>query len=249
MEKKGKKKLNDAMVNKEIKALEKKNELIDIENFYVNGQLENLDQLVEMKRNELVKKINEYQEMTTKEVYDEEGRLLRTDIKPYNPYLVSTYFFKTINPLSSIEPDYSPEKLAIVWNLYMYLIEQVNMNIGVIQPTISHFCKFAGISVSTFKSYKARGTKEMQTLINKISDETFDSNVFLAQNKVLSNRSTELRVKVENEVQEKPQVHVNVNVNEEVDFDQIASRLHEISNFKQTKKQIKAEPIEVESYE
>ena len=131
----------------------------------------------------------------------------------------------------------------------MYLIEQVNINVGVIQPTISHFCKFAGISVGTFKSYKIRGTYEMQILINKICDETFDSNVTLAQNKIFSNRSTELRVKVENEVQEKPQIHVNVNVNEEVDLDQIASRLNEISKFKNTKNNLKNEPIEVEKYE
>ena len=220
-----KKTLNDSLVNKEIKALEKKNELISLENFYVNGQLENIEQLVEMKKNELVNRITEFQKNLTPD-------------KQINPYLISTYFFKTINPLTNTEPEYSAEKLAIVWNLYMYLIEQVNMQIGILQPTISHFCKFAGISVNTFKNYKNRGTYEMQILANKICDETFNSNVLLAQTKVLSNRSTELRVKVENEVQEKPQVHVNVNVNEEVDLEQIASRLHEISNFKKTKKSI-----------
>lgn len=241
--------LTDSMVNKEMKDLEKKNELINIENFYVNGKLDNLDQIVELKKNELVKQINEFQETRTKEIYDEDGNWLRTEVRPTNnPYLVSTYFFKTINPLSSVEPQYSPEKLGIVWDLYMYLIEQVNMNICVLQPTISHFCRFAGISVNTFKNYKTRGTMEMQTLANKISDATFDSNILLAQNNVLKDRSTIMRVKVENEVQEKPQVRVNVNVNEEVDLEQIASRLHEISNFKHTKNVMK-EPIEVEKYE
>lgn len=232
---KPKKTLNDSAVNKEIQALEKKNELINLENFYVNGKLENMEQIVEMKKNELVDKINEFQ---SQENY----------MAKMNPYLVSTYFFKTINPLTSVEPEYSPEKLAIVWDLYMYLIEQVNMNICVLQPTISHFCKFAGISVNTFKNYKTRGTYEMQVLANKISDTTFDSNILLAQNNVLKDRSTIMRVKVENEVQEKPQVRVNVNVNEEIDLDQIASRLKEISSFKSTKSNLK-EPIEVEKYE
>jgi len=232
MPKQKKQTLNDSIVNKEMKALEKKNELISLENFYINGQLENTEQLVEMKKNELVNKITEFQKNLTPE-------------KQMNPYLISTYFFKTINPLTNAEPEYSAEKLAIVWDLYMYLIEQVNMQIGILQPTISHFCKFAGISVSTFKSYKTRGTYEMQILVNKICDETFNGNVLLAQTKVLSNRSTELRVKVENEVQEKPQVHVNVNVNEEVDLGQIASRLHEISNFKKAKKEM----IEGDKYE
>jgi hypothetical protein len=165
-----------------------------------------------------------------------------------NPYLVSLFFFKTINPLTSVEPEYSPEKLSIVWDLYMYLIEQVNLNICVMQPTISQFCKFAGISVNTFKNYKTVGTAEMQILANKISDATFDSNILLAQNSILKDRSTMMRVKVENEVQEKPQVRVNVNVNEEVDLGQIASRLQEISSFKKTKNVLK-EPIEVENNE
>lgn len=233
-----KQKLNDYQVNKEIKELQKKNELINLENFYVNGKLDNLDQLVELKKRELVEKLTEFQ---MKEY--EEKSLFRA-----NPYYISTYFFKTINPLTSVEPDYSPEKLAIVWDLYMYLIEQVNKEICVLQPTISHFCRFAGISVNTFKNYKIRGTNEMQILVNKISDATFDSNILLAQNNVLKDRSTIMRVKVENEVQEKPQVRVNVNVNEEIDLDQIASRLNEISNFKHTKKSLK-EPIEVEYYE
>lgn len=230
-----KQKLNDYEVDKKMKILEKKNDLINLENFYVNGKLDNLDQLIDLKKKEVVQKIVEFQ--------NQENYMAKM-----NPYLVSTYFFKTINPLTSIEPEYSPEKLAIVWDLYMYLIEQVNMNICVLQPTISHFCRFAGISVNTFKNYKIRGTNEMQTLVNKISDATFDSNILLAQNNVLKDRSTIMRVKVENEVQEKPQVHVNVNVNEEVDLEQIASRLNEISKFKHTKSILK-EPIEVEKYE
>lgn len=196
------------------------------------GQLENTEQLVEFKKQELVDKIAKFQTELAPE-------------KQMNPYLISTYFFKTINPLTSQEPEYSAEKLAIVWDLYMYLIEQVNANFGAFQPTITHFCKFAGISMSTFKNYKIRGTYEMQVLINKICDETFNSNVLLAQTKVLSNRSTELRVKVENEVQEKPQVHVNLNVNQEVDLSSIASRIQELSKFKKVKS-VMQEPIEVE---
>lgn len=206
----------------------KKREIIDLQNFYVNGKLENINQLVEYKKKEIVNKLIEYREVTQGKVD--------------NPYLISNYFFKSINPLANIEPDYSSEKLAIIWSLYLYLIEQVNINIGLLQPTISHFCKFAGISVNKFKSLRNSGSLEMQILLNKISDETFDSNVLLAQNNKLSNRSTELRVKVENEVQEKPSVHVNLNVNDDVDLDQIASRLDEITKFKKSKKEI----IEVE---
>ena len=235
MPRKPKKTKTTSMVNQEMKQLETKNELIDIEKFYVNGKLDNLDEIVNLKKKELVKKINEFM--------SEDNRFAQ-----HNPYLVSTYFFKTINPLTSIEPEYSPEKLAIVWDLYMYLIEQVNMNICVLQPTISHFCRFAGISINTFKNYKNTGTLEMQTLTNKISDATFDSNILLAQNSMLKDRSTIMRVKVENEVQEKPQVRVNVNVNKEIDLGQIASRLDEITKFKKTKNNMN-QAIEVKDYE
>ena len=44
--------LNDYQVNKEIKELENKNTLINLENFYVNGKLDNLEQLVELKKQE-----------------------------------------------------------------------------------------------------------------------------------------------------------------------------------------------------
>ena len=240
--------LNNAIVNKEMKELENKNKLIDIEKFYVNGKLDNLEEIVQLKKKELVKKLEDYEKMMTIETLDDEGKVVFSARKKENPYLISNYFFKTINPLTSIEPEYSPEKLAIVWDLYMYLIDEVNMNVGVMQPTISHFCRFAGISTNTFKNYKTKGTLEMQTLVNKISDATFDSNVLLAQNSMLRDRSTIMRVKVENEVQEKPQVRVNVNVNQDVDLDQIASRLNEISKFKNTKNSFKA-PIEVENYE
>ena len=128
----------------------------------------------------------------------------------------------------------------------MYLIEQVNINVGPFQPTLSHFAKFAGISTYTLKSYKNSSDLQMQIIANKIFDETFDSNVLLAQNKLLSNRSTELRVKVENEVQEKPQVKVNLNVNQEVDLGQISARLNEISNFSRAKTKMKQ--VEVDNY-
>lgn len=225
-------KLTEREFDKKMIDLQRKNEVIDVEKFYVNGTLDNLEEIVENKKNEMVELLNNY-------VYLAEGR-------KYNPYLVSTYFFKAINPLGNIEPQYSSEKLGIVWDLYMYLIEQVNIKIGAFQPTISHFCKFAGITTSTLKGYKSKGDIQMQIIVNKIFDETFDSNVLLAQNKILSNRSTELRVKVENEVEEKPQVRVNVNVETEVDLGQISSRLEEIQKFKKVKKAENEQVIEVD---
>lgn len=239
MSKKKKKVLTEEMVEEKYLELEQKNEVVEIEKFYVNSSLDNLDELIEKKEQELITKIEEYQKMMTVEVRNSEGEVVDVVEKQYNPYLVSTFFFKSINPLSNVEPVYSSEKLSVVWNIYMSLIEKVNIYVGPFQPTLSHFAKFAGISRSTLASYRNSPDIQMQIIANKIYDETFDSNVLLAQNKILSNRSTELRVKVENEVQEKPQVKVNLNVNQEVDLEQISARLDELSNFSNTKKKMK----------
>lgn len=246
MPRKKKEQLTDDLVDKKIAELEKKNEVIALEKFCVNASLDNLEELTRQKEQEMISKIEDYRKLMVVEIKNDFGEVIDTIHKNYNPYLVSTYFFKSINPLSNIEPMYSSEKLAAVWGIYMNLIELVNIHIGPFQPTLSHFAKFAGISTYTLKSYKNSADIQMQTIANKIFDETFDSNVLLAQNKILSNRSTELRVKVENEVQEKPQVKVNVNVNQEVDLNQISARLNEISNFSKTKS--KMNQVEVENY-
>ena len=113
----------------------------------------------------------------------------------------------------------------------MYLIEQVNMNIAPFQPTLTHFAKFAGISLNTLKNYKNNGDLQMAILIDKIYDETMDSNLNLAQAGKLKEKSTAMRLKVENEVVEKVVPKVNVNVSASVDLDAINNRLEELTKF------------------
>lgn len=208
--------------------MENKNDIVKLENFYINAQINDmLPQIVEERKKEVVNQLVEFQQNYIEKKYDKYGN----EEKIVNPYLISTYFFKSINPLSNTEPIYSSEKLAIVWDIYMYLIEQVNMNIAPFQPTLSHFSKFAGISLNTLKNYRNMGDNQMNILIDKIYDETLDSNLTLAQNKKLTAKTTEFRLKVENEVVEKAQPKVNVNVSAKLDLNKINSRLSEITNF------------------
>lgn len=208
-----------------------KQNVVDLENFYVNATMDNLPQIVEKKKSEIVEQLNTFQEQHVEVAYDKYGN----EMKKVNPYLVSTYFFKSVNPLANTEPEYSSEKLSIVWSLYMYLVEQVNMNIAPFQPTLTHFCKFAGISLGTLRNYRNNGDMQMRILIDKIYDETYDSNMYLAQSGNLNGRSTQFRMKSENEVQEKPQVKVNVNVSENIDLDKINSRLAQYNQFSKKK--------------
>ena len=213
--------------------IKNKNEVVDLENFCVNAQInEMLPKIVEERKKEVVNQLVEFQDKYIQTKYDRYGN----ETKIVNPYLISTYFFKSINPLSNVEPAYSSEKLAIVWDIYMYLIEQVNMNIYTFQPTLTHFAKFAGISLNTLKNYKNMGDPQMSILIDKIYDETMDSNLTLAQNKRLTEKSTQFRLKVENEVVEKVQPKVSVNVNTKLDLDRINGRLNELISFNKKSK-------------
>lgn len=212
--------------NKEIQ-LENKKKVRDLQKFYVDAQLDDMEILVEAKKNEIVSKLDEFQKKYVEIKYDKYGN----KEKMVNPYLISTYFFKSINPLTSKIPTYSAEKLSIVWNLYMYLIEQVNMNIVPFQPTLTHFAKFSGISLSTLSNYKNNGDEDMMNLCEKIYDECFNGNVSLAQTGNLNEKSTMSRMKIENQVQEKITPQVRFNVETKVDLDEINKRLEEIKKF------------------
>lgn len=197
-----------------------KNKLRELENFYVNATFDNLNELVELKKNEIVQKIEKIQEE------NENSEQFKT-----NPYLISTYFFKSINPLSSKIPAYNAERLSIVWDLYMYLIEQVNINLATFQPSLSHFAKFAGITLNTLNAYKNSGDEDMITVCEKIYDECFNGNMSLAQNKIFNERTTLSRMKIENKVVEQTQPQVKVNVNTKVNLDEINKRLEELKKF------------------
>lgn len=207
--------------------LDNKNKVRELQTFYVDAQIENLPTIVEAKKKEIVDKLAEFQEKHIQIKYDKYGN----EEKIINPYLISTYFFKTINPLSSKMPKYNAEKLSIVWDLYMYLVEQVNMEIAPFQPTLTHFAKFAGISLSAINGYKNCGDEDMMILCEKIYDECFNGNMSLAQTGNLREKSTLSRMKIENQVVEQPKPNVNVNVSTKVDLNEINKRLEEIKNF------------------
>ena len=214
--------------------LDNKNKVRELENFYVNGQIDNLPTIVESKKQEIVSKLDEFQQKYIKKTYDKYGN----EAREVNPYLVSTYFFKSINPLSSKIPKYNAEKLSIVWDLYMYLVEEVNMNIGSFQPTLTHFAKFAGISLATINGYKNCGDEDMMILCDKIYDECFNGNITLAQSGQIKEKITLSRMKIENQVVEQPRPNVNVNVSTKVDLDEINKRLAEITSFNKKVKEL-----------
>ena len=201
--------------------LDKKNKISELEQFRADSYINNLPEIIEQKKDQIVDQIIEFQDKHIQVKYDKYGN----ETKIINPYLISTYFFKTINPINTKVPKYNADKLSFVWDLYMYLIEQVNLNIGAFNPSLTHFCKFAGICLETFNNYKASGDQDLMILCGKISDEILSGNFEMAQNKMLSEKTTLTRLKVENQITEQPKVNINVDVSSKVDRNFIESRL------------------------
>lgn len=215
------------MTNNEVK-MENKRQLRELEKMYVDGVIDNLDEIVNKRKNELILQLQNF--------------YLKLEEKPNlrSPFIINTYFFKSINPMPNCEPKYTAEKLGIVWDLYNHILCEVNMEIGEILPTLSNFCRFAGITLTTFKSYKNSPDEAMRVVIEKISDLCFDTQVTMAQVGAVKERSTIYRMKAEQERVEKetPAIHIH---QENVDLGEIANRLKEIKQYNFKKNAIEAE--------
>jgi hypothetical protein len=224
----GPKRRSETTLDNKVVRQENKIQLRELEKMYVYGVIDNLDEIVAEKKEEIVGKLKEF--------------YLKLEQKPEirSPYLINSYFFKSINPMPNHEPKYTAEKLGIVWELYQDILTEVNMNIGEILPSLSSFCKFAGITLVTFKNYKSSPDEGLRILVEKINDECFDSQVTMAQNGLLKERSTIYRMKAEQERIEKetPAIHIHENT---VDVGSIVNRLKEIKQFNDKKGAIEVE--------
>lgn len=222
------KRKSETTLDNKVVRQENKIQLRQLEKMYVDGVIDDLEEIVAKKKEEIVEKLNKfYIENTEKSAL-------------YNPYIINSYFFKSINPMPNHEPKYTAEKLGIVWELYQDILTEVNMKIGEILPSLSSFCKFAGITVATFKGYKNSPDEGLRILVEKINDECFDSQVTMAQNGLLKERSTIYRMKAEQERIEKetPAIHIHENT---VDVGSIVNRLKEIKQYNDKKGAIEVE--------
>lgn len=227
------------MENRE-EGMQIKSDLRTLESMYVNSKIDNLEEVVEEKKNELAGKLIEYKIKVQDGTFD--GSNL-------NPLVIQSYFFKSITPIQSREPEYNAEKLGIVFELYSEIITEVNIELGEFLPTISGFCTFAGITTATYKNYRKSSDIDMRTVCEKISDYCFDSNISLAQKGKLSEKSTIYRMKVEQDKSEKaePQIHIHAN---DLDLGMVKDRLKELEDFNRNKeKYVKAESKEKGKHE
>ena len=212
------------------------NQIEKLEQFYVSGKVDDMLEVIENKKNEIVNEMIEYAKNNEKCVaWSKDGDEL--DFKVFlNPIVVSNKFFKSIVPLSSQEPMYNAEKLGLVFDYYCYLIEQVNENIGYFPSSLTLFCKFAGITMSTLKTYKNSLDYSMRVIAEKIYDQISDENLTMSQIGVVKEKSTFFKLKSQNEMVEKAQPIVHLNITEKPDLERINERLSKYSQYADKKK-------------
>lgn len=220
------------MTEKE-QAIEDKLQIRELQNFYVNSTISNLPELVEERKQDLLSKFTEYIEKNTQTRYSKDGFPYK--VLKVNPIIINKYFFSSLNPLSGYQPLYSPETLGIVFNLYEEICSQVNEKIGNYIPTVSNFCKFAGITNTTFKNYFESSDLDMRVLVEKIEDYCFDSSVTASQLGLTKESITKYRMKTElgRIEKETPQIHIHNDT--VVDIKDVSKRLDSLLNFNNKK--------------
>lgn len=217
-----------------------------IEQEYVNDVLGGLEAAIESRRKELEDKLIAYSGKYVETKRNKDGEAYT--VVNTNPIIIKKYFFQSINPLVNREPEYSAEKLGLVWGLYEEMLMEINARIGIYVPSISHFCSFAGIRVETFKKYKGSVDPDMRVVIDKIEDGCYDANVMMSQMGYIKERSTVYRMKSEQERVEKEAISSLTYVdNRGVDIDSMKAKLDrakKIQAFGEKKQAIEVELID-----
>lgn len=225
--------MSETKKNENAKAVEDKLEVRELQKFYVDSTISNLPTVVEGRKKELLLKFNQYIDRNSQTKYTKDGTPYK--VLKVNPIIINKYFFSSINPLSGYQPLYSPETLGIVFELYEEICSQVNEKIGNYIPTLSNFCKFAGITITTFKNYYESSDFSMRVLVEKIEDYCFDTSVSASQLGLAKENITKYRMKTEIGRIEKeiPQIHIHNDTI--VDINDVSNRLASLINYNNKK--------------
>ena len=203
----------------------------ELEEFYVNGKVDGMLDTIEEKKEELVKDMIEYHDKHLKECkWTKDGIPIdwKVDI---SPLVITNYFFKPIIPIGCQEPVYNAETLSMVFDYYCDILAEVNDKIGNFPSSLTSFCKFAGITAYTLRTYKNSDDYNMRVIAEKIYDQIGDENITMSQMGVVKERTTLFKMKSQNEMVEKAQPQVKVNVNAEIDMNRINERINKYKQF------------------
>lgn len=207
-------------------------ELQTLEKMFVENKIDNLEDLVSQKMAEFQLNMTKIEMKAITIKKDEDGNEIEVFDKKYrNPVVLNEYLLKSINPYKNITPEYTAESLNAVFELYCTIIAETNAKLGTLAPSISSFCKFAGISSTIFKSYKSSPDDDLRNLIDIIEDYCYDTNVAMSQSGFIKERSTVYRMKSEQEKMEKEQQKVIINT-KSVNIGEVQEKIKRIQELK-----------------
>lgn len=202
------------------------NKLRDLEQMYVENKIDTMFESIEEKKQKLVQDMVDYAEKHTKACkWDKEGVPLDYTIE-INPVVINNYFFKSIVPITSQEPQYNAEKLGMVFDYYCEILAEVNDRIGNFPSSLTSFCKLAGITLQTLRNYRNSADYSLRIVAEKIYDQIGDENITMSQMGVVRERSTIFKMKSQNEIVEKEQPKVNINITEKPNMERIEERIN-----------------------
>ena len=159
--------------------------------------------------------------------YDKYGN----EEKTANPMAIKSYFFEMPQNDFSATPIYSEGQMNYFYTMFVYIIEQINLNICPFAADIKDFCKMTNLSNEALAKYKDEGSNEMKMIIEKLYDYCRDSNLTLAQNKIFNASITTFKAKSELDITEKQAPKVSVQVQTKVPLEMINERLAIIRKF------------------
>ncbi len=196
-----------------------------LEEFYVNGTVSDLIPELNKQKEKMVEKMIEYaKENKTACKWDKDGYPIDYTVE-IKPIVINNYFFKSIVPLGSKIPAYSAEQIAMAFDYYMDIITNINVHIGNYPTSLTTFCKFLGISMTTLRNYRNSEDMDMRNIVEKIYDQIGEENLTMSQMGVAKEKSTLFRLKTQNEIVEKATPNVNITYKATIDKDALENKL------------------------
>lgn len=174
--------------------------------------------------------IDKFVESHKKEMFNKKGEFVGFAVKT-NPLVVLNTFFNSIVPMEIGEPKYDYEKLALIFQYYIYILTKVNDKIINYPSSLTSFCKLAGISIETLRKYKQSDDVNMKSVVEKIYDQINDENLIMSQLGIVKEKTTSYKLKSQNELLEKIQPNINISLKESIDKDEIDDKINKYRNF------------------
>ena len=154
-------------------------EVRELESDYVKDLVAKMPETVSKMKEQVVKKLAEYQLEHTTIVTDKDG--IDHEMVKVSPSYINNVFFKSLNPIMSQEPVYNAETLGIVFDYYAFIVANINDKLGNFPSSISSFCRLAGITTQTLMSYRKSNDYNLRVVAQKIYDYIGDENITMGQ--------------------------------------------------------------------